>query len=188
MRVFISGVIGAVASAAAWLGLEYFVEKEYSWLAVAVGLVTGFAVHAAAGKSSGAGYLRGALAAVLALAAIVAAPRAKAEIMKLSNTDAAKQVLAQPLDQTDETEREGSDDADQPKAEPLAKLAVNQDAGPAGASKPNFKKSFSDTNMLWICVSALAAYVVGKGRDCDVPSQGTGAQGNGSQDAGAEAP
>ena len=149
-----------------------------------------FAVHAAAGKSSGPGYLWGALAAVLALAAIVAAPRAKAEIMKLSNKDAAKQVLAQPLDQTDdaEGEGEGSDDADEPKAELLAKLAVNQDAGPAEASKPNFKNSFSDTNMLWICVSALAAYVVGKGRDCDVPSQGTGAQGTGPQDAEAEAP
>ena len=110
--------------------------------------------------------------------------------MKLSNKDAAKQVLAQSLDQTDdaEGEGEGSDDADEPKVEPLAKLAVNQDAGPAGASKLNFKNSFSDTNMLWICVSALAAYVVGKGRDCDVPSQGTGAQGTGSQDAEAEAP
>lgn len=168
MGVLISGIIGAVASMAAWIGIESVIEKELGWLAIGVGLVTGFAVHAAAAKPRQQGFGRGALAAILSLAAIGLGPLAQAKIMKSMNKDADKKVGAIEV-QVPDAEEGDSDAADSEEpVEPalnrgdVGKLAVGDSKVTIG--KPN-KESMTDMDMVWLCASALVAYLIGKGSD-----------------------
>jgi len=175
MGVFISGLLGAIASAGAWFGLEHFMEKEFGWLACAVGLVTGLAVHAAAAKPGGAGYARGAMAALLTLAAIVGGPRVKAEVMMVANKEvpvksAAQDPVVLPADE-DAKEGDAPQDAvaDVPAIETAGKRPGEaprfEGAGLAGQGKQTLKKSLSEWDVIWISGAALVAYIVGKGRD-----------------------
>ncbi|MCG8449194.1 MAG: hypothetical protein MI725_06395 [Pirellulales bacterium] len=168
MRVLIGGILGAAASAAAWLGLESVLEKEFGWAAILVGLVTGMAVHAAAGKPTGVGYLRGALAAVLALAGIVGGQMVKAEIMKASN--AAQKVAEVPEvkpaeGQADEDEAADTEGEVAEPMEPMADMTGLGDRDPTRFGKQNLKKSLSQWDMVYLCGAALVAYMIGKGSD-----------------------
>ena len=85
MRVLIGGIVGAAAAAAVWMAIEHNTKQEFGWMAVAVGVVTGLAVHWAAGAGSRGSYGRGGLAAVLALLACVYCPQVYAKVMQQAN-------------------------------------------------------------------------------------------------------
>ena len=153
------------------MGIGDFAGREFGWLAIAVGLVTGLAVHAGANKTGGAHYLRGALAAILSLAAIVGGQKVKAKIMKAASKDTVKAVAGQVEDsKVDATEaaEDKEESAEDDAAEPVREMADSSEfvgAGTIGPGKTNIKKSLSDKDMIWFCLSALVAYVVDKGRD-----------------------
>ena len=165
MRVLICGVIGAVVSAAAWLGLEHQLQKDFGWLALLVGLVTGWCVHKAAGAAAGGGYARGGLAALLALAAIVGGRQAYAKVMQATNKSAAPvAVVSQPADEADQSEDSTAETATDSSPEVEAEEPAFM--GPSGvAQKLPMKKRFSEWEMVWMCGAALLAYLVGKGPD-----------------------
>lgn len=115
MKTLISGIIGAVAAAVAWMALEHQLQANWPYMALAVGLVTGIAVRAGAEAGSGESFGRGALAAILALAACVGGRFGYVEYMKNVNEDADKPraghgVVAQ-VDDADDADAE-TDDAD----------------------------------------------------------------------------
>ena len=164
MRILIAGIIGAVVSAAVWLGAEYTLQKDVGWLSILVGLGTGYAVHRAAGKDAGVGYGRGALSVILALAAIVLGRMAYAEVMQASSkaAEAAKIDVAAIKEAAEDVE---TDEAVEVEAPPVLSEAPPRRPGNAGPQKLTIKKGVSNIDFLWMALAALSAYVVGKGSD-----------------------
>ncbi len=166
MRVLIAGIIGAAVSSGAWLALEHVTLKNFGWLAIVVGLVTGIAIHAAAGVHARQSFLRGALAIILALAACVGGRQVYAKYMQKVNVanQPARIALAQVEggeESDDSTEGTGEAVADTTEPEALAEFG----AGRIGVKKPSLKMAMSEWDFLWLGLAALAAYVTGKGRD-----------------------
>ena len=171
MKVLIGGLLGAVVSVAAWIGLEKVLESEYAWLALAVGLVTGLATSISAGKTTSGAYLRGALAAILTLAAIYSVPKVKEQIMQAEAKKVAEKVEnvanSTPASEDEEGEEsaEAGDESAQPKADSRSLKVIAQTD--AGGGAPGLGKTDSDQmwEMGWMCGAALIAYLVGKGSD-----------------------
>jgi hypothetical protein len=168
MRVILGGMIGATIAAAVWLGLEHITHLNLGWLACAVGAVTGFSVHRAAGTGSGGSFVRGALSVFLALVAIVGGRQVYVKVVETYGTPIAKTFVA-PVTSGHEG-AEGQEDA---VVEVDAVLTQTSDmtrqrlidGGTDNSSKVPFKSSHSDWDMLWMCLAAIAAYIIGKGRD-----------------------
>ncbi|TWU21952.1 hypothetical protein Pla144_44190 [Bythopirellula polymerisocia] len=164
MRVLISGLIGAAASAAVWFYLEFATKHEMGWLAIAVGLVTGLCVNAAAGPSARESTGRAALAAILALTAIVGGRVVYAKVMQ--NINQVKNVANVAAVVVEAEDAEGDEVAVGEvvaEEEPVAIPA----AGPTKAmrlEKPT-KDTVSNIDFVYMGVAALAAYVTGKGRN-----------------------
>lgn len=162
MRVVLCGVISAVVATAAWMGIELAAHSEYGWMAWGVGLITGLGVHGARSARSGNKFFRGAVAALLALAAIVGVNYVgKAAILKYLNKDVANAVaIDQQAAQAEDAEEKPStptsrvDEPDQPE---------RIGGGQLGLARPRSKPKSMD--MVWLCLAGLTAYIVGKGRD-----------------------
>ena len=168
MKVLVGGLLGAVVSVAAWIGLEKVLEGEYAWLALAVGLITGLATSISAGKTTSGAYLRGGLAAILTLAAIYSVPKVKEQIMHAEAKRVAEKVenVANNASGMEDGEPEASDGGEQsaqPKADGQSlKVIAQVDAG-GGTSGPGKSDSDHIWEMGWMCGAALIAYLVGKG-------------------------
>ncbi len=164
MRVLLSGVIGAVASSAAWLVAEHSQQTSYGWMVCFIGLITGLLVHKASRAGSRGGFARGALAAVLTLAAIVGGQKAYAVYMQ-TTSKAANTLAVQNAPVV--TEPAGNDTAkDAAPAEVLMDLGEEAIGRvPSSYTKTAIKKNLSDWDMVWMGIAALAAYVTGKGSE-----------------------
>jgi len=175
MRVLLSGFFGAAAAAVAWMAIEHSTKQEFGWMAIAVGLVTGLAVHKASGAGSRASFARGALAAVLALIVCVVCRQVYAKVMQSSDSAAAAVAAADPAEsgKTEtgeaETEETDSEQATEPTKTVLS-LGKQGISGATDFGSLSFKQGLSQWDMLWLSMAALTAYVVGKGRDQVVAS------------------
>ncbi|NOY29664.1 MAG: hypothetical protein GXP28_05665 [Planctomycetes bacterium] len=175
MRVLLSGVIGAAAAAAAWMAIEHSTKQEIGWMAIVVGLVTGLAVHKAAGAGSRASFARGALAAVLALIVCVVCRQVYAKVMQTSDPSAVTVAAADPAEsrktETGEAESEETDSeqATEP-TKPVLSLGKQAISEATDYGSLSFEKGLTQWDMLWLSMAALTAYVVGKGRDQVVAS------------------
>ncbi len=168
MRTLVSGAIGAVASAAAWLALQHFTQVNLSWLVCLVGVVTGMCVHRAGGHAARESFGRGALATVLTLAAIVGGWQVYATIMETSS-QASNVAAVQPIDSLEQGERAaGAESAEVELPEPEVEEPAPFSGG--GTTRTSMKTSFSEIDMLWMGLAALAAYVTGKGTSSSVAS------------------
>jgi len=177
MRVIVAGIIGAAVAAAVWLGAEHMSPKDLGWLSTLVGLVTGCSVHKAAGAGAGGGYVRGGLAVILTLAAIVGGRQVYAKVMQATNQAAA--AVMQPAVPNTEAAADKADDdgtegaVENPDTEidmtvtdtEIDMTVTDMVPGKVGNQKLPLKKGKSEIDMLWMCLAALAAYVVGKGSD-----------------------
>ena len=168
MRVIVAGIIGAAVAAAVWLGAEHMSPKDLGWLSILVGLVTGCSVLKAAGAGAGGGYVRGGLAVILTLAAIVGGRQVYAKVMQATNQAAA--AVMQPAVPNAESAADKADDdgtegaVEKPDTE-IDMTVTDMVPGKVGNQKLPLKKGKSEIDMLWMCLAALAAYVVGKGSD-----------------------
>jgi hypothetical protein len=164
MRVLICGIVGAAVAAAAWLGLEHWLQMDIGWLALAVGLVTGLSVHKAAGAATGGGYARGGFAALLVLAAIVGGRQLKVKVLEAVGGPAtAIAEVTVSVDQADDSDDAATGEATDLEVEfqPNDRIGV----GAAGNQKVSLKKRSSQMEIVWMCGAALVAYIIGKGGD-----------------------
>lgn len=167
MRVLLGGVIGALAAAGAWMAIEHTAKQEFGWMAIAVGLVTGYVVHKAAGAGSRGSYARGALAVVLALVACVGSRQVYAKVMAKTNSGAETPAASAEVEADSPATSEKSNSEGEETAEPSKSVISLQDQSGSGAvsfGKASLKKGISEWDMLWLSMAALTAYVVGKGR------------------------
>lgn len=165
MRVLLSGVVGAAASASAWLAAEHFQQTSFGWMVCLIGLVTGVVMHKASNAGTGAGFARGGLAVVLTLAAIVGGRQAYAMIMQASSPTVTAVALESLQGREDESETESVKTDGEIAAEFDMSTLEGEVAGLGSSnySKSSMKKSMSDWDMIWMGIAALAAYVTGKG-------------------------
>jgi|GEM_PF-1280464 len=158
----LGGILAGVLGAAVWVAIEYTTQREFAWMAWPVGLLVGWGVHKSAATDARGGTLRGALAALLALAAVLGAGWSKAEIMTKKAAGAATSAVTLKII---ETEADGQKKAVE---------TVETDAAPLDFGAPDTgllhgtleskpRSAFEDMDMLWLCLAALTAYVVGKG-------------------------
>ena len=171
MRVLVGGIIGALASAAAWFFLEYATGHEMGWLAIAVGAITGLCISAAAGAGSGESYARGALAVALTMVAMVGGRFVYAKVMQNVSQVTTLAPAAQAADDAGEgaaqvAQGEGAAAAvDERQAQALP---VRTGDGRVRMPKPT-ASTYEDINMVWMAVAALLAYFTGKGSGKTAP-------------------
>jgi hypothetical protein len=188
MRVLVGGIIGAAVAVAVWLGLEHVTQMDLGWLVCGVGVITGYCVHRAAGPRSGGSFVRGGLSVLLALVAIVGGRLVYAKVMEgtagkamavavadepggdEAQVEQSQEVEAQKVEtQEVETQEESEETTEESTATSQRSATVDErSVAPVGMGPiaiPSRKPSFSQLGMLWMSLAALAAYVIGKGRD-----------------------
>jgi hypothetical protein len=161
------GIVGGVVGAAVWVAIEYSSQSELAWMAWPVGLLVGWGVRKCAAADTRGGFLRGAIAALLALAAVMGAGWSKQKIM----TRQAGQVIAPAIVVT----TGGADVGDQKITDDASEAieTVTVDFGKTSAGLPHSPigsktgNTMQNMDMLWLCLAALTAYVVGKGSGSD---------------------
>jgi hypothetical protein len=162
MRVFLSGLVGAAVSAAAWFSTEYASHHELGFLAIAVGLVTGLCVNAAAGKAAPQSFGRAILAVVLTLVAIVGGRWGYAEIMQrlFQVTSIAAVDQGPEVEVEEETALAGGTG----EVVEVVEEVPPRSSGPAGTKmgKPPATVD-SALDLAWMGIAALVAYITGKG-------------------------
>jgi len=165
MRIFFAGLIGAAVTTVVWLALEYVTLMDFGWLSCGVGVVTGYCVHRAAGPHSGGSFVRGALSVLLTLAVIVGGRQVYAKVM---NTITVRAQVVPVMSDSETKDTSGETVGEVDRAIPRLASEAELRGGPFGLDSGSplaQKKAFSDWDMLWMCLAALAAYVIGKGRD-----------------------
>lgn len=176
MRVLLGGLIGAAAASAAWFFLEYSMNREFGWLAIAVGLITGLCVNAAAGAGAPASFGRAALAVGLTLLALVGGRVVYAKIMQSASQVATVKLADNPASLSDDQEAhedpvgEAATDAE---AAANPQLINEQQRARSGERLIPFEKpkisTVTEIDMLWMGLAALAAYFTGKGSGKSAP-------------------
>ncbi len=160
MRTLIGGLVGAALATAAWLAIEYFTQSNLSWLVCLVGLITGASVRCASGAQAAESFLRGALAILLTLAAIVGGRQVFAKIMQASTVaPIAVAAAAEVPAAKGEAKVQGNHAEVAVELPDLSRATVDAYRG----GKVSLTKNFSEWDMLWMSLAALGAYVVGKG-------------------------
>jgi hypothetical protein len=165
-------IVGGVIGALVGMGLHLLVESttgfEAPWFAIVIGVLTGLGVHQANKSLAGrVSYLRGAVAAAIALAAIVGSPQviaklaAKNDVALGSKGEASKPTGPQSTgdDQAEEavTKSAGDDEATSAPGElrgtPVA-------GGQVGISRPG---DFNVWQFVFMAVGTFIAYEFGRG-------------------------
>ncbi|MEO2046629.1 MAG: hypothetical protein ABGX16_08655 [Pirellulales bacterium] len=171
-RGLVGGMIGAAVAATVWLGLEHITRMDLGWLSCAVGIVTGDCVHRAAGPNSGGSFVRGILSIILTLVAIVGGRQVFVKVMEanaslVSTKTIVAPVLSEPEAIVRQEDTSGNNDETLPQTANEAR-SILPGARTVGSSQVSLKSSFSEWAMLWMGLAALAAYILGKGRDEDL--------------------
>ena len=173
----VGGAIGAVAGMILHLIVESTTHMEAPWFAVVIGLLTGLGVHQANKSLAGrVSYLRGAVAAAIALAAIVGSTPLISFVAKGREREAAAAART--------AGREAASDAEEGDDSPRngeATVASNEREGavsrnaelPAHMGQPMRPKEVNVWQFLFMAVGTFIAYEFGRGtgRSAAPPSE-----------------
>ena len=165
MKALFGGIVGGVAAGSAWLAAEHFTQSNLFWMVILVGLITGLCVHWAGGSSKGWGTARGALALVLTMAVIVGGRQVYAKFLQTTIGATAKAQATTIAEQTpDEDSEDEAVDTEASAATPQTFDPESIERGPnRSRHQPSMKQIFSEWDMVWMSLAALAAYISGKG-------------------------
>ncbi|QDU87580.1 hypothetical protein Pla175_09450 [Pirellulimonas nuda] len=167
----IGAIVGALVGAAAQAGIELGMNKEASWMAIVIGLFAGIGAWKAAGASiHKISYLRGALAALVALGGIIGAAQAISAAAVKRSADAVNPVTPEtPRVVTPEAgEGEGEGEEATEPAEPEVAAAPAPAVGqvPADFRAGNDKGGPPSPNpyqFVFIAVGVFLAYEFARG-------------------------
>ncbi|MBX3432683.1 MAG: hypothetical protein KF847_05135 [Pirellulales bacterium] len=171
-QTILGGVIGAAVGLAANIGLEIATTKEMIWFPVIIGLLTGLGVRQL-NKSSAmhhASYLRGAIAAAIALAAIAGAPKVKSMVIARKGAAEVAKATAAPKageETTEEGEAAEGEAADAPAIpegpRPGAIGQIGLGKAPGGPGEPDIWQA------VFMAVGAFLAYEFARGAGAPAP-------------------
>lgn len=166
-------VLGGIIGAAVGVGLNVVLEGaflgrriEASWFPVVIGVLTGLGVRLANLHHMERSYARGAVSALIALAAIVASSFAIKEVMARRETQAkATPAAAAPEADADEAADEAGGAADEAAAPETSDREAAR--GPVGvvAGPPKGPNDINPWQFVFMALGALVAYELGRGPD-----------------------
>jgi hypothetical protein len=164
-------LVGGIIGAAVGMGLHLLVEvttgHEAPWFAIVIGLITGLGVHQANKSLAGrVSYLRGAVAAAIALAAIVGSTPLISMVAR--NRDASAAADADADDQADDDDAEADEDADAGDADAEEAPAEEERSVTAGATGDPGRLGrgpapFNVWQFVYMAVGTFIAYEFGRG-------------------------
>jgi hypothetical protein len=172
-----SALLGGIIGAAVGVGLNVVLETgmlgtrvEASWFAVVIGVLTGFGVRMACRGCMERNYARGAVAGLIALAAIVASSFAIREVMKRREV-APSSVAKAPAEKAD-----GASDAGESDDDAAADAAIEEPANDdraaksprpvaIGAGPPKGPSDLNPWQFVFMALGGLVAYELGRGAD-----------------------
>jgi hypothetical protein len=177
----IGGIVGAAIGVGLHLALEVGANYEAPWFAVITGLMTGIGVRQATkSHAHDVSYARGAMASIIALAAIVLSYPAISWALDMKSKAASKDSKKEQTAQV-KTESGAGDSADDAATD--AAPAEAADAAPAGAApagrigapKKTLSAQLKDFNLkqyLLMALGALVAYPLGRGSEASTRPPG----------------
>jgi hypothetical protein len=159
-RAIIGAIIGGAIGVAILIAIQA-TGYDQTWLAIIVALLTGLGVRAMTSTKGHASYLRGALTAILALAAFFGGTLLFSE-MATRGMFAREMTVAPKVAIEDEDVDVVDDDGDvgvvEERLETRPPLAVD-----ANARQPRAAQPASPWDFVWLTIAALVAYELGRG-------------------------
>jgi hypothetical protein len=177
-------LIGALVGAAVGIGLHQFLEVgmgiEARWFAIVIGILTGLGVRQANKSLAGrVSYLRGAISAVVALAAIVGSIQLVSVLMAKKDAAKGKAVVvakARPAEAADvDSADPAADEAAPARAAEPAPAAAPTGGGSSG--KVAVADQLDTMQFVYMALGALLAYHFGRGSEsaaAPAPSEAPG--------------
>lgn len=161
-KAIVGAIIGAAVGIAVLVAVYLALGWDKVWLALPVAILTGLGVRMMVSTSGHASYLRGAITGVLALGAYLLGWWVVAQVAQARASAASepRAQVAQPAETSDEAD-ETTGEVKSPEAK--AQEPVRPRAAAAGGQKAQMPKAFSTMDFVWLCVSALVAYELGRG-------------------------
>lgn len=177
-RSLAPALVGGVIGAAVGVGLHVVLatgmfgyQNEAAWFAVIIGILTGLGVRQANRHHMDRSYVRGALAGVIALAAIVGSSFAIREVMKRKEIEAKTGNVAAAAKAKNDVAADDADAAVDADAEATVEPAAADRPAPkpAGAvvgAKPKVGLAEpSPWEFVFMALGGLVAYELGRGVD-----------------------
>jgi hypothetical protein len=178
-RSLTGAVIGGAIGIAILMAAHFLFGTEHTALAIVVALAVGFGVRSMVSTRGHASYARGALTALLAIAAFVGGKLVIAEVAARQMTAFAQQPVRpsdpapQPSEPADaQPAGESSDSASSAVSEPaepaqrdvqLSDQSERPRIGEPLRNRPPAKVALSTWDFIWLTVAALVAYELGRG-------------------------
>jgi hypothetical protein len=174
-KSLVGAVIGAIVGIAILVAINYAVLWDKFWLSIIVALCTGLGVRWMVATHGHPSYVRGALTAIIAMAAFFAYYPIMAQLRT-------RQSIAQPVVLERAAPNQGAAADDEPAeanatVEPV-QMEERAPIGGAGARNPR-PQEISAWDIISLCVAAFIAYELGRGSggakptsDADSPDAG----------------
>jgi hypothetical protein len=164
----VGGAIGAAVGVVLHLIVESTTGLEAPWFAVIIGLLTGLGVHQANKSLAGrVSYLRGAIAAAIALAAIVGSTPLISYVAKGREREAAAAVRTtterDAASDAGEADESATGDEAEPAAEDRGRVVSQATEFPAHEGQPMRPDDFNVWQFVFMAVGTFIAYEFGRG-------------------------
>jgi hypothetical protein len=160
-KALVGGIVGAAIGIALLFAVIRF--SDGFWSAIPFAIITGLGVRMAVGSGGHASYFRGALTAILALAAYIGGLSLVAQVTT-ARANAPKPKPAVLQNASDAADPNDKDAAAEPAA-PVPDTSMP-------AARPDMHRStmvgapqFSTWNFIWLAIAAFVAYELGRGSD-----------------------
>ena len=157
-RLILGALVGAVVGAAVWVAVQFFVEREFAWLAIGVGLLAGLFAKSFVGRAR-VSYARG---AVPLLATVLCIYLVNPALYSLRQATGGPRSHA-PLVDGDLDSSSASGSAERAASgDSAASVELMRGSLPGGGTQGlrRAKDPFPLGMFLWIGVAALVAYVL----------------------------
>jgi hypothetical protein len=169
-KSLVGGIIGGLLGIAALIAVQWLTGYDRTWLAILVAFLTGAGVRTMVSTAGHASYLRGALTALLALAAYAGGTSLYA---KVAQNFAAPVQASISLPVAEPADKEAAEEV--VEEAPVAPVAAPPAIAPrdgAMTAKPQLPQNSSPWDFAWLTIAALLAYELGRGSSAPaVPQQ-----------------
>lgn len=165
-NALIGAIVGGLIGVGVLVAAFMFFGAQHTALALVVAILVGAGVRAMVSTKGHASYFRGAITALVAIAAFVGGNFVVAKFAQSQMAANAGQPMRAAATAPKPSD-EAADDASEATAEPVAAPVQIErrmgDATAGGRMRAPTKQAFSTWDFIWISVSALVAYELGRG-------------------------
>jgi hypothetical protein len=177
-KAILGGLIGAAVGIGLLVAIYFAFKVDQMWTAIIIAVCVGFGVRSLVSTHGHASYVRGAMTALIAVAAFVGAKFIVAQTASMRS--AAAPNTAKILAERRLAEEAATDENGAPAQEEIVQITERdsqRDPSNLGMGRPPMRQDFSTWDFVWVCVAGLVAYELGRGAGSASPSQPTAVPG-----------